>query len=105
MKTFITILLTALFLFSQSGCAHDQNGMVAQAGSIVGQCIGAPVGMLVVAVEETFDTASDIDRENPRYLMYENQEIKVAPCVKQEKVISPAQRNKVDVDVAIFWNQ
>ena len=40
----------------------------AQLGAMVGHAVGRPLGVVATAVDESINTASDVVRENPRYL-------------------------------------
>lgn len=57
--------LTALIAFLiVSGCANQD---AAQLGSLIGRALGRPIGTVATAIDETFQTAGDVVKENPRY--------------------------------------
>jgi len=58
-------LLTAVIAFLLvSGCANQD---AAQLGSLIGRSLGRPIGTVATAIDETFQTAGDVVKENPRY--------------------------------------
>ncbi len=60
-KIVLAILLTLAILV---GCANRDAALF---GSLVGRSLGKPIGVVATAVDETFKTAGDVVKENPRY--------------------------------------
>lgn len=64
MQTNRIILIGLAALFFLSSCANQD---AAQFGSLIGRSLGKPVGTVATAIDETFRTAGDIVKENPRF--------------------------------------
>ena len=61
-KRIMIILLTITTL-----CGGCSNRDAALFGGLIGRTLGKPVGTVATALDETFKTAGDISKENPRY--------------------------------------
>ncbi|WP_305045063.1 hypothetical protein [Geoalkalibacter sp.] len=55
-------IVAVLAIFS--GCTTRD---AAQLGSMMGRSLGVPVGTVATVIDETFQTAGDVVKENPRY--------------------------------------
>ncbi|WP_303720869.1 hypothetical protein [Malonomonas rubra] len=59
------ILLSGLFFVTFLSACTNQDA--AQLGSLIGRSLGKPVGTVATAIDETFRTAGDVVKENPRF--------------------------------------
>lgn len=117
MQTNRTILVGLAALFFLSSCANQD---AAQLGSLIGRSLGKPVGTVATAIDETFRTAGDIVKENPRFQNQRNNpkpaESPSLPNTKEDhyykaevlvKTRGPAQIESLSLqqteDVSEFW--
>ena len=63
MRKQIMIILLAITTL----CGGCTNRDAALFGGLIGRTLGKPVGTVATALDETFKTAGDISKENPRY--------------------------------------
>ena len=112
---FTAVCLVVVLL---AGCANQD---AAQLGSLIGRSLGKPIGAVVTAVDETFQTAGDVIQENPRYSNPQGREQQLAPVVTGSgddgdyfyraevlvKTRGPAQIESLSLqkteDVTAFW--
>ncbi len=74
-KKQLWVILIVLAIFS--GCTTRD---AAQLGSLIGRSLGTPIGTVATAIDETFQTAGDVVKENPRYQQRQMQAPAPAPA-------------------------
>lgn len=70
MRTNRILLASLTAMVFLSSCSNQD---AAQLGSLIGRSLGRPVGTVATAIDETFRTAGDVVKENPRFQNQRNE--------------------------------